>query len=43
MNNALTALAIVIVVVVLALAAWTLLIAPIVVPRRHGRHHSPRL
>jgi HAMP domain-containing protein len=38
-NTALTILAVVVVVAVLALAAWVFVIAPIVVPLRHGRHH----
>lgn len=39
MNNALTVVATLIVVAVLVLAAWTFLIAPIVVPWRHAKHH----
>jgi hypothetical protein len=38
MATTLTVLSIVIVVIVLALAAWTFLIAPILVPWRHVRH-----
>jgi hypothetical protein len=42
MNNALTVVAIVLVVAVLAVAAWALLVAPILVPWRHAKQH-PRL
>jgi hypothetical protein len=38
-NTALTVLAIVVVVAVLGAAAWAFLIAPVVVPLRHARHH----
>jgi hypothetical protein len=42
MNITLTVVAIVLVLAVLAVAAWTLLIAPFVVPWRHVKQH-PRL
>jgi len=38
MNTVLTIVSIVVVVVVLALAAWTFLVAPVVVPLRHPKH-----
>jgi hypothetical protein len=38
MNTALTIVSIVIVLAVVALAAWALVIAPIVVPHRHHGH-----
>jgi hypothetical protein len=39
MNTTLTVVAIVLVVAVLAVAAWALLVAPIVVPWRHAKQH----
>jgi len=38
-NTALTILSIVVVVAVLAVVAWTFVIAPIVVPHEHAKHH----
>jgi HAMP domain-containing protein len=38
-NTALTILAVVVVVAVVALAVWAFVLAPIIVPLRHGRHH----
>jgi len=38
MNTTLTVVSIVVVVAVVALVAWTFLIAPVVVPRRHPHH-----
>jgi hypothetical protein len=41
-NTALTIVAIVVAVAVLGVAAWTFLIAPVVVPWRYAKHH-PRM
>jgi hypothetical protein len=38
-NTALTIVAIVVAVAVLGAAAWAFLIAPVVVPWRHAKHH----
>lgn len=39
-NTALTIISIVVVVAVLAVAAWVLLIGPIVVPYEHAKHEQ---
>lgn len=39
MNSVLTVVAIAVVVAIVAVAAWVFLVAPVLVPFRHVRHH----